>query len=162
MPEAHGSTIAAVSHQPRSTADKATALKLTPVSRETGRLVFLRSDLALCLLSAPTRTLPRKREGSRKIARELQAQSFPLGSGNPGGVSAARSATEEFDGDSVKRFTRNRAARFSSIPSPPSFAGWGAFFGMRTSNLLDTLLVPAYHFRLDRLLKRMARKKVSA
>ena len=49
--------------QPRSTADKATALKLTPVSRETGRLVFLRSDLALCLLSAPTPTLPRKRRG---------------------------------------------------------------------------------------------------
>jgi len=40
--------------------------------------------------------------------------------------------------------------------------GVGAFFRPRISNLLDTLLVPAYHFRLDRLLKRMARKKVNA
>ena len=55
--------------QSRSTADKAAVLKLTPVSRETGRqLVFLRSDLALCLLSAPTPTIPRKREREQEAS----------------------------------------------------------------------------------------------
>jgi hypothetical protein len=50
-----------------------------------------------------------------------------------------------------------RGGRGGSLPPPPRAGeGWGG--GPRISNLLDTLLVPAYHFRLDRLLKRMARK----
>jgi hypothetical protein len=83
---------------------------------------------------------PQGGEGAGSVPCELQAQSFPLGSG--------LSAVQPVE---------------AKLPLPLAGEGWGGgFFRMRTSNLLDTLMVPAYHFRLDRLLKRMARKNLSA